>query len=272
MASVEMIERVIREAVTDDKAQRILSFGPLTEIFDDCLERVLQQQLQREAEGERWLGPRTQFTISLRVSRAANPIRTLYRQIFKKFGPDNFAFHLRMYEDLIMKRSRGDTDAVAQALVLLGYSFTQGGVSDDRRQAILSYFLEEHNPGKLVELGLAREIEGTDDRLFILATHFLCVLGQKAKFGTNGQIGPEARIYLLLDSVENVLELSEEACWAFTHALEHLAHDVGAGLTIWLNVSRNDPAVLQRLRVRLGSRFIQEWFTSTSIDGQVEGI
>jgi hypothetical protein len=104
-------------------------------------------------------------------------------------------------------------------------------------------------------------VQDIDDRLFVLGTLFLCALGQKAKIGTNGEIGPHSRVYLLLSESENLLALSEETCWAFTHALEHLASDVGAGLTIWMNIQATDQEIVQRVQKRLGSRLTQEWFT-----------
>lgn len=257
----DTIEQVITEAVTDDKPQRILSSGSLLEIFDECLDRVLKQQLQREAEGTPWRGLRTQYTVAVRISKSASPIRSLYTHILKKFGPDNLASHLWLYQNSITKRSRGENDAVARALVLFGEAFTQSGYSDRCRQALLSYFLEECLPADLVDLGLARNVQDIDDRLFVLGTLFLCALGQKAKIGTNGEIGPDSRVYLLLSESENLLALSEETCWAFTHALEHLASDVGAGLTIWMNIQATDQEIVQRVRRRLGSRLTQEWFT-----------
>jgi hypothetical protein len=257
----ETIERVITEAVTDDKAQRILSSGPLLGLFDDCLDRVLKQQLQREAEGTPWRGPRMQYTASVRISKSASPIRMLYTHLLKKFGTNFLATHFRLHPNIIIGRSRGEHDAVAQALVLFGEAFMQSGYSERQRLALLSYMQGECRPEDLADLGLARTIQDIDDRLFVLGTVFQCALGQKAKIGTNGEIGPSSRLYLLLNETENLLAVSEETCWAFTHALEHLASDVGAGLTIWLNIQALDRNTLHRVQKRLGNRFIQEWFT-----------
>jgi hypothetical protein len=257
----DTIERVITEAVTDDKPQRVLSSGSLLELFDDCLDRVLKQQLQREAEGMPWRGLRMQYTVAVRISRSASPIHTLYTHILKKFGPDNLAAHFRLYPNIITRRSRGEHDAVARSLVLFGEAFTQSGYSERQRLALLSYLQGECRPDDLRSLGLARNIQDSDDRLFVLGTLFLCVLGQKAKIGTNGEIGPDSRVYLLLSEAENLLAVSEETCWAFTHALEHLASDVGPGLTIWLNIQAPDQDTLQRVQNRLGTRFTQEWCT-----------
>ncbi len=261
----DIIEQVITEAVTDDKPQRVLSSGSLLETFDDCLDRVLKQQLQREAEGTPWRGLRTQYTVAVRISKSASPIRTLYAHILKKFGPDNLAAHFRLYPTIISRRSRGENDAVARALVLFGEAFTQSGYGDHHRQALLSYVLGECRPEDLARLGLARNIQDIDDRLFVLGTLFLCVLGQKAKIGTNGEIGPDSRVYLLLSEAENLLAVSEETCWAFTHALEHLASDVGPGLTIWMNIQAPDQGTIQRVQKRLGTRFTQEWFTHSDL-------
>jgi hypothetical protein len=152
-------ERVITESVTDDKPQRVLSSGSLLEIFDDCLGRVLMQQLQREAKGTPWHGLRMQYTVAVRISKSTSPIRTLYTRILKKFGSDTLAAHFRLYPNIISKRSRGENDAVARALVLFGEAFTQGGYSERRQQALLSYLLEECRPEDLVDLGLARNIQ-----------------------------------------------------------------------------------------------------------------
>lgn len=257
----DTVERVITEAVTDDKPQRVLSSGALLELFAECLDRVLQQQLQREAEGTPWRGPRTQYTVAVRLPKSRSPIRTLYTHILKKFGPDNLASHLWLSQNIITMRSRGENDVVTRALMLFGEAFMQSGYGDRRRQALLSYFLEECLPADLADLGLARNIQDTRDQLFVLGTLFLCVLGQKAKIGTNGEIGPHSRVYLLLSEAENLLALSEETCWAFTHALEHLASDVGAGLTIWVNIQAADQSTIQRVQKRLGTHFTQEWFT-----------
>ena len=261
----DAIERLITEAVTDDKPQRVLSSGPLLDLFDDCLDRVLKRQLQREADGMPWRGLRTQYTIAIRLSKSASPIRTLYTHILKKFGPPNLAAHFWLYPNIITRRSRGENDAAARALVLFGEAFTQSGYSERQRLALLSYVLGECSPEDLVDLGLARNIQDTRDRLFVLGTLLLCMLGQKAKIGTNGEVGPDSRVYLLLDEAENLLAVSDETCWAFTHALEHLASDVGPGLTIWMNIQAPDQGIMQRVQKRLGSGFIQEWFTHVDL-------
>lgn len=262
----DTIERVITEAVTDDKPQRVLSSTLLLERFDECLDRVLKQQLQREAEGTPWRGLRTQYTVAGRISKSASPMRTLYTHILKKFGFDALASHFWLYQSLISKRSRGENDAVARALVLLGETFTPSGYGERYRQALLSYFLGGCRPEDLALLGLARNIQDTNDRLFVLETLFLCVLGQKAKIGTKGEVGPDSRVYLLLFEAENLLAVSEETCWAFTHALENLASDVGLGLTIWMNIQAPDQGTIQRMQKRLGTRFTQEWFTHIDLD------
>ncbi len=261
--SISSITEVLTEAVGTDSAQTVFSACRLFDVFDDCLEHVLQRGVPRG-------GLHTQLMARLTTPRSDAPVRTLYRQLLEGLGPDDLAYHLLLSQHRITERGRGKIDPIAEALLLFSTVFTQSGHQERTRQLLLSYLLEGCAPEALQELGLVRNIQDDEDRLFILDTVLLCMLGQKAKIGTNGEIGPHSRVYLLLDEAEHVLALSKEACWAFTGALEHLAKEVGAGLTIWLNCATTDEQAIRQVQQQLGTRFLREWATWNLLEVQEE--
>jgi len=87
--TMSSMESAIVEAVTTDRAQVLLSAGTALDAFDECLERVLHQQLRLDAEGvvRSWL--HTQLKIPVRMPKSRSPIEALYRQIVRKAGPRN---------------------------------------------------------------------------------------------------------------------------------------------------------------------------------------
>jgi hypothetical protein len=204
----------------------------------------------------------------LTTPRSDAPVRTLYRQLLEGLGPSDLAYHFLLSQHRITERGRGKIDPITEALLLFSKVFTQSGHQERTRQLLLSYLLEGCAPEALEELGLIRNIQDDEDRLFILDTVLLCMLGQKAKIGTNGAIGPHSRVYLLLDEAEHVLALSKKACWAFTGALEHLAKEVGAGLTIWLNCATTDEQTIRQVQQQLETRFMREWATWNLLEVQ----
>jgi hypothetical protein len=80
------LEQVMTEAVTTDRPQVLLSAGGFPDAFDVCLERVLRQQLQLDAQGvvRSWL--RRQLTVTIRTPKSRSPIEALYQQIMRKAG------------------------------------------------------------------------------------------------------------------------------------------------------------------------------------------
>lgn len=256
------IESAIAEAVTTDRSQVLLSAGDALDAFDECLERVLQQQLRLDAEGvvRSWL--RTQLTIPVRTPKSRSPIEALYQQIVRKAGPETFA---GFYPDLLLKQQRrGNKDSVVQALVLLSEAVQKGYA--ELKLALFAYLLRKSSQEALEEMGLSENLEHLDDKLFVLSMVLQCMIGVKAKIGTGGAVGPARRVYLLLDEVENLLTLPSEVTWAFLHALETLSQDVGAGFTIWMHITTTDTTTIEGVEKRLGSRLLQEWITQSCLE------
>jgi hypothetical protein len=104
-------EEIIVEAVTTDRSQTVLLAGAFPELFDACLDRVLQQQMKHDAQGvvRSWL--RTQLHPVVRTPKA-NPIGVLYGQLMRKAGPETLAGL-----DFISSQHWDSSDPVAQALV-----------------------------------------------------------------------------------------------------------------------------------------------------------
>jgi hypothetical protein len=251
------IEQVLLEAVTTDHLQVILVAGERSDAFDACLERVLQQQLRLDAEGvvRSWL--RTQLMVPVRMPKSRSPIEAFYRQIVRKAGPETLA---SFFPDLHLKHHRRDiNDPTVRALVLLSEAVLKG--YSELRQELFAYLLTERSQEALAEIGLSENLEHLDDKLFVLSTILQCMIGVKALIGTGGAVGPACRVYLMLSELEHLLTLPGEIAWAFLHALESLSHDVGPGLTIWMQSTTIDTTAMQQLEKRFGSRLLQEWIT-----------
>jgi hypothetical protein len=78
--SISSITEVLTEAVGTDRAQTVLSACRLFDVFDDCLEHVLQRGVPRG-------GLHTQLMARLTTPRSDAPVRTLYRQLLEGLGP-----------------------------------------------------------------------------------------------------------------------------------------------------------------------------------------
>ena|SRR2546430_1225889 len=254
------LEQVMTEAVTTDRPQVLLSADGFPDAFDVCLERVLQQQLQLDAQGvvRSWLP--TQLTVTVRTPKSRSPIEALYQQVVRKAGPEPLA---AFYPDLLLKQqSRDSRDPGVQALVLLSEAVQKRYT--ELEQSLFAYLLRKCSQEELGEMGLSENLEHVDEKLFVLSMVLRCMIGVKAKIGTGGEVGPASRVYLVLDEAENLLALPPETSWAFLHALEHLTYDVGAGLTIWMHIKTTDTT--QHVQKRLGHRLLQEWITHTCFE------
>jgi hypothetical protein len=86
------------------------------------------------------------------------------------------------------------------------------------------------------------------------------MIGIKAKIGTNGDVGPASRLYLILDEIERLLNMPRDVSWAFVHWLKHLSPDVD-GLTIWMNIK--DESTVKLVQQRLGRNLT--WITHTCL-------
>lgn len=180
----------------------------------------------------------------------------------RKVGPEPLA---AFYPDMLLKQQHRDgNDPVVQALLLLSEAVQKNYT--ELRRSLFAYLLKECSEAALAEMGLSENLEHLDDKLFVLAMVLRCMIGAKAKIGTGGEVGPACRVYLVLDDVENLLTLPGETAWAFTHALEQLSHDVGGGLTIWLNCKATDAATIERVQKRFGRRLLREWITHTCFE------
>jgi hypothetical protein len=255
------IEDIITEAVTTDRSQIVLSVGAFPDAFDACLERVLQRQLELDAQGvvRSWL--RTQLHPIIRTPKA-NPIGVFYGQLMRKAGPQTLAGL-----DFLSRQHWNSSDPVVQALIKLSQTFISQKDYTERvhqEQLLFTYLLGDSEPSALAELGFSQNLSDIDDKLFVLGIVLRCLIGVKAKIGTNGEVGPASRLYLVLDEIENVLALSNETCWAFTHWLEHLCTDVGEGLTLWMDIKTKDEITIKRVQSRLGRRWITHTLYCTS--------
>jgi hypothetical protein len=211
-------EQVIREAVTTDQPQVVLSAGEgFVDIFDACLERVLQQQLHLDAQGvvRSWL--RTQLMVAVRIPKSRKPIEALYQQIVRKAGPETL---VGFYPDLLLKQHRDSDDPVVRALMFLSEAVQKR--YPELQKLLFAYLLRECSQDELEEMGLSENLEHLDDKLFVLSMVLQCMIGVKAKIGTGGAVGPACRVYLLLE-IDTLLTIADEVAWAFLHALEILS-------------------------------------------------
>lgn len=251
------IESAIVEAVTTDNPQVILSAGNALDTFDECLERVLQQQMSLYAEGGTRSWPHTQLMVPVHMPKNRSPIESLYQQIVRKAGPETL---VGFFPDLVLKHHHRDsTDPVVQALVLLHSAVQKRDAA--LQKTLFSYLLKPCSKVALGEMGLSENLEHLDDKLCVLSVVLRCLIGVKAKVGTGGAVGPACRVYLFLDELENLLTLQDSVAWALLHALEVLSQDVGEGLSIWLHITTMETITIERVEKQIGSRLLREWIT-----------
>lgn len=256
------IESALAEAVTTDSPQVILSAGEALDAFDECLERILQQQMRLNAEGITRSWPHTQLKIPARIPKTRTPIESLYQQIVRKAGPETLVW---FFPDLVLKQHHRDsTDPVVQALALLSSAVQKRDAA--LQKALFTYLLKPCSQEALGEMGLSENLEHLDDKLFVLSMVLRCLIGVKAKVGTGGAVGPACRVYLLLDEIENLLTLPGEVAWAFLRVLESLSHDVGEGLSIWMHMKTTETPTIEGVKKRLGSRLLREWVTHSYLE------
>lgn len=252
------LEEIFKEAVTSDRSQVVLSVGAIPDAFDTSLDRVLQQQMELDKRGvvRSWI--RTQLHPIIRTPET-NPIGVFYGQMMELASPETLG-------GLDFIGQQWDSkDPIVEILVKISKTLTSRDSTDytervHLRQLLFTYLIGESTPDELTELGFEHVLEDIESKLFVMGIVLRCMIGIKAKIGTNGDVGPASRLYLILDEIEHLLNMSRDISWAFIHWLKHLSSDVD-GLTIWMNIK--DGSAVKLVEQRLGRNIT--WITHSCL-------
>jgi hypothetical protein len=115
-----------------------------------------------------------------------------------------------------------------------------------------SYLTDSCSQMELRKLALARNLT-TEERFMLLQCIWECQQGTNK----NQAIEKHTRLWLGVDRLENLLDYSPKERRDLARGLDYLIATTSSFLTVWLNISENDPDVLVKVKNGLGSKLWQ---------------
>lgn len=194
--------------------------------------------------------PADDFYVDVIERMDIEQLKNTVRQAVEEVGADNALNRL--------KEITG-SGTLARAICLLGQPEQENGANkklfDDRTEQdrlLDQYFLSGCTKQDLRKLGLARNIEKSQDKFRVLAGLISCFIGLK----NNRSVADHSRFCLWIDEMEDFVYFTATQYRPFTQGLRDLIDKLPAFFTLLLNFTLTDPEEFETLEIIMGKALV----------------
>lgn len=153
------------------------------------------------------------------------------------------------YREILARIPEDESEFMTDLLHLLWEASSR--MDKDEIALLRAYLSDGCVPSELRRLGLPRNL-GLEDKYQVLRAVVMSFVG----LAPDGVLSDYRRVLLWLDEIENLLGYTEKERWETVKALETLFADTPMCLTIWLNISPNNPTTTEEIQKVLENRLV----------------
>ena len=259
----QKIQRILTAAQTTATTQVILNRGPygggkthamqyfsIPENVPTAKNGVVELRVFTVGTPKQTGKPANDFYVDVIERMDFGNLREIVRREIEDVGTENVLERLKIITG---------SGTLARAICLLGQPEEENGASkklfDDRSEQdrlLDQYFLTGCTKQDLRKLGLARNIEKSQDKFRVLAGLISCFIGLE----NNRSVSDHRRFCLWIDEMEDFVFFTAPQFRPFTQGLRDLIDKLPAFFTLLLNFTLTDPEEFETLEIIMGKALV----------------